>query len=358
MRVVMVIPSLGGTGGLERVATTLAVGIAPRVTRLVVCFARSGPHEQTLRDAGIELVRIRRPRPRPDKLLLSTAGLARVLRRERPDVVHAHNPVPCISAVLARLLSGSRQAAVVASYHGLTRGRVDIAALLLARSDLVIGVGAGSTQALEAHGLTSTTTIPNAALAQPQRSAREVRAELGAEGVPLILSVGRYVAVKNQLLLLTALAQVDRPYRAAIVGTGPLETVLRERAPESVTITGPRADAIDLVAAADMFVLSSDSEGLPLALLEAMVLGRPVVATAVGSIPDAVRDGDSALLVPPGDADALAAAIRRLLDDPDLAARLGAAAHLASREFSVETMIDRTLAAYAAAVERRQGRPT
>ena len=90
----------------------------------------------------------------------------------------------------------------------------------------------------------------------------------------------------------------------------------------------------------------------------AMVLGRPIVSTAVGSIPDAVRDVESALLVPPRDADALAGAIRRLLDDADLAARLGAGAHRASMEFSVDTMVERTLAAYASAVEHRQGRPT
>lgn len=352
----MVIASLGATGGLERVATTLALGLAPRVERLVVCFARQGPFEQDLRDAGIELVRIHRPKPRLDRLLRSTAGLTQVLRRERPDVVHAHNPAAGLAAALARRASGSGRTAIVTSYHGLTGGNVGVAARLLRTSDLVIGVGASSTQALEEHGLTRTTTIPNAVTAAPQRTAAEVRAELGApDGVPLVVSVGRYVPVKNQALLLAALGRLGRPYRAVVVGAGPLEDELRAAAPAEVSVTGPRGDAVDVIAAADVFVLSSDSEGLPLVLLEAMALGRPIVSTAVGSIPDAVRDGVSALLVPPGDAGALSAAIRSVLDDPELAARLGAGALAASAEFSVDAMVERTLAAYASAVERRRG---
>jgi glycosyltransferase involved in cell wall biosynthesis len=363
VRVVTVIPSLRATGGLERVATTLAVGVVERVERLVVCFALPGPFEAPLRDAGIDLVRIERPAPSLRGQLWAPLQLARIFRRERPDVVHAHNPAAAAAVSTARLVSGRRDAAIVTSFHGGPNEQARLASLVLgATSDLVVGVGPTSTRAL---GLPPgrTVTVLNAVDAEPGRSREEVRRSLGAEDAELVVNVGRYFGLKNQALLLDVLAEIAPRHprlRALLVGAGPLEDDLRARVRQLglegvVDITGERRDVLDLVAAADVFVLSSDTEALPLALLEAMTLGRPVCSTAVGSIPDVVADGVSGLLVPPRDSGALAAAIERLLGDPEGAARLGEAGRRdIVRRFSVEEMVERTLIVYEDAARARR----
>jgi glycosyltransferase involved in cell wall biosynthesis len=364
----MVIPSLGGTGGLERVASQLALGLRPRVDELVVCFARRGPYEDLLRDAGVQLVRIHRPRPRPDRMARSIGGLTRVLRAERPDVVHAHNPAAGFAAAVARGLSRSTGSAIVTTFHGLTADRLGSAARLLDRtSDAVISVGVTSTRLLEEAGLPPgrATTIENAVSVVPGRAPAEVRAELAAVDRELVVNVGRYVPEKNQELLLNALALLAdrRPrLRALLVGTGPLEETLRAQVralglENVVHLTGPRADAVDIIAAADVLAVSSRSEGLPLVVLEAMSLARPIVTTDVGSIPDAIESGRTGLIVPSEDPEAFADALARVLDDAGFAARLGAAAQTdAAERFSVEAMTERTLEVYESAVAARRGR--
>lgn len=125
------------------------------------------------------------------------------------------------------------------------------------------------------------------------------------------------------------------------------ELVLRSGLTNQVTLLGLRADVADLLKAADVFVLPSFSEGLPSALLEAMFAARPVVASAVGGIPDVVEDDRTGLLVPPGDAAALGTTIRRLMASPELRGALGAAgyAHFRS-EYSADRMTEAYLQLY------------
>jgi glycosyltransferase involved in cell wall biosynthesis len=367
VRVVMVIPSLlVADGGLERVATTLAVGVAAHVDRLVVCYAEPGEFEEPLREAGAELVRIRRPRPLPHRLVPASIDLARVLERERPDVVHAHNPAAGVAARLARIATRTERTGIVASFHGVHLEYAAFTRLAVRAADVVVGVGPTSTRGLQLPPGRAV-TILNAVVDAPVRPRDAVRAELGATDAELVVHVGRYVPLKNQALLLEALARIAprRPrLRAVLVGDGELRAELEQRARQLglgdvVSVLGPRTDAVDVIAAGDVFALSSDSEALPLTLLEAMTHGRPVCSTAVGSIPDLVADGQTGLLVPPRDAAALAEAIERLLDDPALAERLGAAGRAAVlARYSVGTMVERTLAVYesvAASRERRYG---
>jgi glycosyltransferase involved in cell wall biosynthesis len=117
-------------------------------------------------------------------------------------------------------------------------------------------------------------------------------------------------------------------------------------------VTG-RNDIADLQALADIFVLPSLREGLPMALLEAMVAGKAILASATGGIPEAIVNGREGILVPPGDLDALAAALRTLLTDPVRRREFAAAALArAHREFTVQVMADTYLAMY----ERLRGR--
>jgi glycosyltransferase involved in cell wall biosynthesis len=198
------------------------------------------------------------------------------------------------------------------------------------------------------------------------RSPEDVRKEFGIPNdAPLVVSVGRYAAPKNQALLIRALARLmtDRPaLRALLVGVGDLEDELRAQTVElgiddKVQITGPRADAHDVIAASDIFALSSASEGLPLVVLEAMELEVPVISTAVGGVEDAVVDGETGLLVRPGDDAAFADGLARLLDDEPLRKRLAAAAKAWTRSnCTEETMVSRYLELYVEALTRRRRR--
>lgn len=166
----------------------------------------------------------------------------------------------------------------------------------------------------------------------------------GDRAVPRILTVGRITAQKDHRTLISALGILMRGghlFTADIVGDGDLDRAVCDHA-HRLEVSGRvafrgllRHDAVlREYEAADIFVLSSRWEGCPNVVLEAMAHGLPVVATAVGGIPELVTDGDSALLVPPGDPDALAAALARLLRDPALRRAVGEAAHRAASRFT------------------------
>ena len=150
-------------------------------------------------------------------------------------------------------------------------------------------------------------------------------------------------------MILTAAATLlrERKVHVVLVGAGPEEAALRDQVREAsiadaVTFLGFRPDATTLAAGFDVAVLASDREGAPLTLLEYMALGRPIVTTSVGGIPEIVEDGRHAVLVPPGDAASLASAIGRLLDDPAERLRLGSeAAARQAAQFSFEEMTRR-----------------
>ena len=177
--------------------------------------------------------------------------------------------------------------------------------------------------------------IPNGIPRPEARRAGVLRAELGLEpGVPIVGMIASLRPEKRVDLLLDAardLAGGGRAFHVAIVGDGPLADDLRGRAARAgiadrISFLGFRADARALAADFDVATLTSDREGMPLSLLEYMSLGRAIVATAVGGIPDVVAHGREALLVAPGGSTELAAALGSLLDAPAERARLGQAA--------------------------------
>jgi len=200
-------------------------------------------------------------------------------------------------------------------------------------------------------------TIPNGVRSTTLPTA-SLRQELGiAAHAPLILAVGNLYPVKGHRYLISALAELPSNTHLAIAGRGAGEIALLAHVSElgladRVHLLGHRDDIPALLAAADVFVHPSLNEGLPLAVLEAMFAGRPIVATDVGDVARAVG-ADSALLVAPGNADELAAAIGRLLDQPFLASALGASAALrANRTHGLTRMVERYAALYAPLLAR------
>ncbi|HYS18450.1 MAG TPA: glycosyltransferase [Candidatus Binatia bacterium] len=188
----------------------------------------------------------------------------------------------------------------------------------------------------------------------PRPPSGALRAALGVPpSAPVALSIGRHVAEKGYRHLLDAAARIERTKPGVhwiLVGDGELRSELlaqsRRLGLESrVHFTGWRDDIPDLLALCDVFVLPSESEGFGRVLVEAMAMTRAVVATAVGGVPEIVRDGETGLLVEPAAPAPLADAVRVLLDDPGRAARLGAAGR-------ARTESTFTLRAHVDAVER------
>lgn len=185
------------------------------------------------------------------------------------------------------------------------------------------------------------------------RSPAAIRDELGVkEGEGLVVTASRLAPQKALPVMFRALASADTPFVLAVLGTGPQEEELRRVAAEAgiaerVRWLGFRADVADYIAAGDVFCLSSVWEGVPLAAQEAILLGVPIVATAVGGMPELVEDAVTGRLVPAGDPAALAAALRQVLGSEALRKTFADGARERLRErFSTERMLARLSTEY------------
>jgi glycosyltransferase involved in cell wall biosynthesis len=346
LRVMQVIQDLT-YGGAERIVATLSRRLEEAGAEVTVASAGSAvPDLPDVRVAT--LPRIER---RITRLPAAALALRRAVRQERPAVVHAHNPGMALVTAVATARGRSMPALV--TVHGVPEEDYRSAARVLRLAGLpVIGCGPGVTAALEEHGVRVAGTVVNGIAPFDERSdADEVRRSLGLPGdMRLVLAVGRLVPQKNQALALEAVASVPEA-ALVVVGDGALrgelEALARSLAiDERVRFTGARSDARRLMTAADAYVLSSHWEGLPLVVLEALAAGAPVVATAVRGVRELLDDEENALLTPPDDADALAAALRRVLDNGALAERLRANGRRLAERYGEEQMSDRYLALY------------
>jgi glycosyltransferase involved in cell wall biosynthesis len=281
-------------------------------------------------------------RPRPARDLRAVLRLRRMLREGAPDVVHAHGLRAGAVAALARRRPGApgpRRALVVTVHNAAPRGAAGAVYLLLEwivarRADAVTWVGGDLAERMRrrrAHdGGRALVPAPPAATPTAEQIAA-VRREVAEAGERVVLAVGRLTGQKGFAVLLRAAevwAARGRSPALVIAGAGPLASELAAQARAAgltVRFLGHRDDIPALLAAADLVVVPSMWEGQPLIVQEALRAGRPLVASRVGGIPD-LTGADGALLVPAGDPSALAEAVLSLLDDPDRAARLAAAA--------------------------------
>jgi glycosyltransferase involved in cell wall biosynthesis len=272
----------------------------------------------------------------------------------RPDVVHTHGYRPdLVDGSVARSLGIATVATVHGFIRGSWKGRVYewLQRWSYRRFDAVAAVSRPQVAELAAAGVPPGRIhhLPNAwAVHAPPLPAAEARARLGVpEGVFHVGWVGRLGREKGADVLLDALALVpDLPVVASIVGAGREEAALRAQA-EALGVAhrvrwhGLIAEAGPLFSAFDAFVLSSRTEGTPIALFEAMEAGAPVVATSVGGVPDVVSPAE-ALLVPPEDPARLAEALRAVRGDPAAAAARARAAATRLREvFGADPWLDR-----------------
>ncbi len=297
------------------------------------------------------------------------AQLAAMLRREKIDVVHSHSVIGSLFAIPAvRMLRGR---SIIETCHGREfwreGKRIKGSFWLDRQASRFVNRFIAVSHAAERF-LCESKRIPRDKIAvirngrdltslQPPRPEESVkaRAELGLSNEQTVLLLGRLAKEKGHALLIEAFKILGsrRPSLIAMfAGVGPLEAELKAKCKaagltDRVRFLGYRQDLQRLLAAADLVVLPSISEGLPLAAVEALAAARPIVATAVGGTPEVVLDGQTGLLIAPNDSAALAEAMHRLLSDPGLALRLGTNGRLfVERHFDVRLQIERTMALY------------
>lgn len=341
MRILHVIQELL-PGGAERILVSAYRG-AREAGHEVFVAAAPGPVADELDTEPYPLPVVRR---RVSKLPSTAAGIRHAVRETQPDVIHAHNPTMALATGLVTF-RGRRPPGLV-SLHGAPEQDWPAAVRLVRLSGLApVACGPGVEAALEHHGLPPLATVPNAVSPAPAPAGRE---ELGLEpGMRLVLAVGRLVEQKNHALAIRAIAEVPGA-TLAIAGQGELRDELERLAEatgvrDRVRLLGLRPDARALMGAADVVVMPSRSEGLPLAALEALASGTPLVATDVRGLRELLTNEQNALLVPE-DPHALAAALRRVLDDPALGARLAAAGKDVEGAGSDDRLIARFLELY------------
>lgn len=350
-----------GPGGAETMLLHLAEAL--RARGHTVCPV--GPAEgegwlpAQLRSRGFEPKTFTLSRPLDWRCM---ADMTRLLRAEKVEVVHSHEfTMAFYGGIAARRLDlphvitmhGGRRYGTAWRRRAALRWAVRSSRRLVAvseatRSELAMTLGMPEEEI---------SVIRNGVPARPGEPAA-VRKELAlAEGESLILAVGNLYPVKGHAVLLRALARVAREsptlkWRVAIAGRGEEEQRLRSLAgregiEDRLQLLGFRTDIPDLLAAADVFAMPSLQEGLPLALIEAMFAGKPIVASAVGGIPEVLTGGWDARLLPAGDTGALAGALSALLTAPGERNLLGERARaVAKAGLGLEAMAVRYEGAY------------
>lgn len=290
----------------------------------------------------------------------SIPRIAAVLRRRRLDVLHSHDWGMAVTGALAAKVARTRH--IITMHGGLyyadaarRRWALRVAAAMSTRT-VAVSQASRATLATKLHLPESSIDLVHNGLDARPGDATRVRSELRlVPGTPLVIAIGSLYEVKGHVYLLEAAAKLraeGRDLVVAIAGSGYMEERLKARAAElglaeGVRFLGYRSDVPDLLAAADVYAMPSLSEGLPMAMIEAMLAGKAIVASDVGGIPELLPSPEHGVLAKPGDAGDLAAKLATLLADPTRRARLGAAAQArAAEHFTAAAMTEKYLALY------------
>lgn len=363
MRVALIIDSLR-IGGAQKLVTGFVSAVSRQAVEPTVISLQGDPVDSNLdviRSAGVDVEFF------AARSLLDAGRLIRLirfLRAEKFDLIHAHLSYANILGCLAGYFAGIP---VITTLHSTSHDPKQKRRLITRLEDVIlrtiarriIAVGHNVAAIYQPRlGSRTIDIIPNGvppAIELSPSARRELRREIaGDETCVVIISVGRIVLAKGYEDLIEAFAIVHRQDPRTILviaGTGSLFEKIKSKISEmhlegAVNCLGARSDIPQLLAASDIYASSSHWEGLPVAVLEAMMAGLPIVATSVGEIPRVVTP-QTGLLVPPHKPACLAEALRELVSAPDKTRAMGAAARTrAMQEYSLDTWIKKLTSLY------------
>lgn len=369
-RRVLLLSTSSGPGGAERVIHMFGGALQQRGWDVTLGLFRPGWLKEECERDGIAT------RVMPQEGLLNWRWCRRwmaFIRENRINIIHAHEFDAIVSGWM---LAEAVGLPFVATVHGKNyywqRLRRRFAYRAVSRTAQIVAVSEDLKRFIVSKvGIADqrVNVVYNGVPAMDPVSEQEVkalRAELGInESDRVVGAVGNLYPVKGHRYLVAAMVDVLRKYPKTLLllaGRGELEQELREEVwrlnmAERVRFLGLRQDVSRLLAVMDVFALPSLSEGLSIALLEAMRAGRPVVATRVGGNPELVIEGQTGFLVPAEDASALAQAILKLLEDPNQAKAFGdRAQRLVEKQYTLDCMADKYLQLYQQAIKKRDRR--
>jgi sugar transferase (PEP-CTERM/EpsH1 system associated) len=359
VKILHVLDSLD-VGGMERVVIDVVNGLdQSRFDQVVCCVSRKGDAAWRLRN-GVKCIDLNKG-DEADRLM--ALKIARVIRGEAPDIVHTQS-WSGVDAAIAKLIAG--RVRLVHSEHGRSYPRINAEPLTrkIARRCLYHLADAVFAVSNETRDYYCRETgfprdrmrvIPNGIDARriDEADLNGAREEFGIGSDDFVIgTVARLDATKDTITLARAFARlyfapVSPKLKLLIVGDGDQRAAIEDFVAErklngAVIFTGLRRDVPRLLSAMDLFALSSLSEGMPIAILEAMAARLPVVATSVGATPEMVEEGVTGFLVEPRDDQALAERFARLCSNRALARQFGQAArHKVEREYSLDSMLER-----------------
>jgi len=365
-KVLHLIHSLEMGGAQKVVATLVKHHDLSKFIPIVGSLRRAGPLEGLMRNAGADVVYF-------DKKSALDLGCAIRLRRyilqNGITIVNAHNFSASFWGRIACI--GLKNVGFIVTEHGRT-GTPPFKVILFNRLfaggvDAIIAVGEETGEFLKARYpynahkikvVVNGIDIP----ADPGWSKEKLRSEFEVPlDSPVVVNLAALTPVKNQAFLIRAIALTRKMIpgiRLLLIGDGPMRGELEKLVVElnitdNTIFAGERLDGPQILAACDIFCLSSEIEGTPMAILEAMAYSCPIVATAVGGVPNIIRDGEGGLLVPYGEVEALSRALERILNNGELARKLAANASLRlASDFSADEMTHRTEEVYGEMLSR------
>lgn len=372
----------GEIAGGQRVCLQIIEALLDKGHQALVVSPTKGPLVDLLKEKGIPVFFL----PFEKTYSFHRAfQLSKLIRRERVDIVHTHGMVPLnVQARIAAKLAGIPcishiHIANVFNSNPLIRGyQIFLDNLTSSFCRTLIAVSRSTKESLVKQGIPENrvTVVPNGVdpgKARPRRSREEIFQEFRIEpNKRLVGMIGRLCPTKGQEEFLKAVTMIkdEAPDVIWVIAGkdiefgGKYEKKLKNLARDlglngSVIFAGHQEDPDSLLNAMDLFVLPSKREGLPLVVLEAMALKKPVIATRVDGVPELIEDGRTGVLVPPAEPAPLAEAMLKLLNAPDKAMNLGEAGYMrARRDFCASEMIQRILSLYQEAISRSTAEET
>jgi glycosyltransferase involved in cell wall biosynthesis len=375
--------NLGGPA--QQVALLSGRRLDPSRYETILVHGSVAPGEGSMADlaqregARTEFVPSLGPAPRPHRDVAALARITAIARNFRPHVVHTHTAKAGFLGRLAALAAVRPRPVIVHTYHGHVlegyfgprKSHVyrSLETWLARRSDRLVGVSEATVADLVRLGVAARgrfRVIPLGLDLEPfaavdRAAGAELRRSLGIGDEEVVLTfIGRLVPIKRVDVLLRGIARARgaAPLRLLVVGDGErrsdLEALGRElRIDDRLRFLGYRRDLAALAAATDIAVLTSDNEGTPVSLIEMAAAGCSAIATRVGGVGEVVTS-ETGVLVPPGDFEAVASTLQRLATEPELRARLGAAAREhALRRYSASRLVADIDALYGELLTRR-----